>query len=82
MRVGIHCGGLAAGVLGVKFPRYAFFGGTPQLAAALQVRCIFSFAPCKRFVGVCLGGKRMSSVLHLVRCAVDLNVVVCLRAAF
>ncbi|GFH24352.1 uncharacterized protein HaLaN_22130, partial [Haematococcus lacustris] len=35
LRLGLHVGPVYAGVLGVKFPRYCFFGTTQRLATAL-----------------------------------------------
>jgi class 3 adenylate cyclase len=36
LRIGIHVGPVFAGVVGVKYPRYAFFGNTIRLVTALN----------------------------------------------
>ena len=36
LRIGVHVGPVFAGVIGVKFPRYTFFGTTVRLTKALN----------------------------------------------
>lgn len=40
LRLGVHVGPVFAGVVGVKFPRYSFFGTTMRLAKALTATAL------------------------------------------